>query len=169
MARCGFCGSTILFGGIAEHGLRFCDAKCHQDGFLLGVADKVPADVIAAHVAELHAGSCPKCGGPGPVDVHTSYRVWSALVMTSWQNLAAVSCRRCGNKARLKSACISAVAGWWGVPWGLVMTPIYVIRNLAGLGGGPPATNPSPQLEKVVRVALASRIVQQAQAASEPE
>src|SRR5262249_4991286 len=105
-------------------------------------------------VEQIHYGLCPKCSGPGPVDVHVSYRVWSVLIVTTWSNKPQISCRRCGVRSQLASAGVSAVVGWWGFPWGLVMTPVQVTRNIvaAARGGGP--TQPSAELERMVRLAM---------------
>jgi hypothetical protein len=51
------------------------------------------------------------------------------------------------------------VAGWWGFPWGLIMTPVQLGRNLIGALGGSEAAAPSPELEKMVRTMLAARAV----------
>ncbi len=160
MARCSYCGSSILFGGVSEGKLRFCNANCHRQGYLLALADQIPEDLMAEHLAEVHQGDCPKCGGPGPIDVHTSYSVWSALVLTSWRSNPQVCCRSCGIKAKLGGAVSSGVLGWWGFPWGLFVTPIQVVRNLAGVLSSPNPTVPSAQLENIVRVNLAARIVE---------
>jgi hypothetical protein len=32
----------------------------------------------------------------------------------------------------LRYSLVSAVFGWWGVPWGLILTPIVLFGNLAG-------------------------------------
>ena len=82
-------------------------------------------------------------------------QVWSALVLTSWKNEPQISCRSCGRKQQVLSLVISLVAGWWGFPWGLIMTPVQVIRNLRGIFGGPDPLQPSPQLEQAVRVSIA--------------
>lgn len=157
MAKCDYCGSTILFGGRREGALRFCNDKCQQEGILLAASQQVPAAVVQQHLWSVHQGSCPKCGGSGPVDVHTSHRVWSALVVTSWSSRPQVSCRSCGTKSQLADTVFSLVLGWWGLPWGFLMTPIQVGRNIAGVVGGPNPSQPSPQLEKILRLSMAAQ------------
>jgi hypothetical protein len=161
MAMCDYCGTTILFGGVRDGDLRFCNQQCHQNGYILNLADQIPEDILTQHVRQAHDGNCPKCQGPGPVDVHTSHTVWSALVMTSWRSRPQVCCRSCGAKSKLGALASSAVLGWWGFPWGLVMTPIQILRNAGGLLAGPDPTRPSAQLEKIVRVSLASQLAAQ--------
>ena len=164
MAKCGSCGSMILLGGVSAGAQRFCNQKCFQSWQAVAVSQQVPPEVIQKSVWEVHQGLCPKCHGMGPVDVHTAYRVWSALVLTSWKNESQISCRPCGRKQQVMSLVFSLVAGWWGFPWGLIMTPVQVIRNLRGIFGGPDPLKPSQQLEKAVRVTIARRALAAQQA-----
>jgi len=159
MARCSYCNSQILFGGVTDGEFRFCNATCHQKGFLLRAGSRIPEGVVAEHTRAVHDGQCPRCQGPGPVDVHTSYSVWSALVMTSWRNTPQVCCQGCGNKSRLAGLAKSLALGWWGFPWGVIMTPVQVARNAAGLVSPPDPLTPSKQLESMVRIHLAAQSV----------
>jgi hypothetical protein len=160
MAACGYCGTTILFGGTREGTLRFCNGECQQKGYVAVVAQQVPDDVVSQHVSRVHQGLCPKCGSHGPVDVHTSYRVWSALLMTSWSSRPHVACRSCGTKARLADALFSLLFGWWGFPWGFVMTPVQLCRNVAGMLRSPDGMRPSAQLVHLVRLNLAAHLIE---------
>src|SRR5208282_2398740 len=157
MANCDYGGSTILFGGRRQGDLRFCNDRCQRAGALISISRQIPEGLVQQKTWEVHRGLCPKCGGPGPVDVHTSHRVWSALLLTSWNSRLQMSCRSCGIKAQLIDAGFSLVLGWWGVPWGLVVTPIQIGRNLYGMAKGPDPSQPSAKLEKAVRIGIASR------------
>ena len=159
MAKCGYCNSTILFGGVQEGDLRFCNENCHQGGFRLTVASQVPDNVLEQQVWTIHQGTCPNCQGNGPIDVHTSHRVWSALVTTSWRSTPRVSCRSCGVKSQLGDTAFSLVLGWWGLPWGLVMTPVQVSRNLLAMARPPETSQPSAELTKLVRIEIAAQAV----------
>jgi hypothetical protein len=44
-------------------------------------------------VEEVHRSNCPRCSGPGPLDVYKAHQVWSALVLTSWSSRPALSCK----------------------------------------------------------------------------
>ena len=98
----------------------------------------------------LHQGNCPQCQGPGPVDIHTSHKVYSALAFTRWSSHPVMACRSCGRKQQLKHAIFSFALGWWGFPFGLVITPVQVIRNIGGMIGlgGPDPSTPSPALAR---------------------
>ena len=166
MGSCASCGQTILFGGKREGERRFCNDKCVAAGSVLRAADAIPESVISAQVWEVHNGRCPVCSGPGPVDVHESYRVWSGLIVTSYKTRLTVGCRRCGNRARLKDAGFSFVAGWWGFPWGLIWTPIQIVRNVTALLRAEDATAPSSRLAEMVRLQIAASAMHQPQQAA---
>lgn len=159
MAQCDACGTMILFGGVREGQRRYCNENCHLKGFLGAVGDQFPQGLLAKAVKEVHEWDCPKCGGPGPVDVHTSHTIWSAIVLTSFQSKPAVCCRNCGVKAMLGGLAFSGVLGWWGFPFGLIMTPVQIFRNLAGLVSAPDPFRPSAKLEDTIRLSIAANCV----------
>src|SRR6266700_798156 len=146
MAKCDYCGTGILFGGTRQGQLRFCSARCQQMGFVSNVAVQLPQDIVDRELRELHQGNCPVCSGRGPVDVHTSHQVWSALVLTRWVSKPKLCCRSCGRKSQLGNMAFSLVCGWWGFPWGLILTPVQITRNVIGMFGGPNPSRPSPML-----------------------
>ena len=156
MAKCDYCGSTIIFGGKQNGNLRFCNDRCLQEGSLAAIAHQVPDNVVEQAVWSAHQGHCPKCNGSGPVDVHVSHRVWSALVITSWRSQPQVSCRRCGIKSQCGDAAFSLLLGWWGIPWGLVMTPVQIGRNIVAMSRPPDPTKPSAQLDRIIRLNIAA-------------
>ena len=166
MAKCGYCSSRVIFGGVrTDAGTRFCNDKCYNGAMLLAVSDQIPSDVVNQQVQMVHQGLCPKCKGRGPIDVHTKFQVWSALLVTSWSNRPEVSCRACGVKNQVMSAISSLLFGWWGFPWGFIMTPVQITRNLIGMVKGPDDLRPSPMLEKMVRLSMASQLADQSQSA----
>ena len=161
MANCAACGQTIIFGGKRVAERRFCSDKCVAAGSFLSVADALPESMVSARVWEIHNGRCPVCTGAGPVDVHSSYRVWSGLIVTSHSTRLNVGCRRCGNRARLKDAGFSLLFGWWGFPWGLIWTPIQIGRNVTAMLRSEEDGTPSAELTQLVRLQIAAASVQQ--------
>jgi hypothetical protein len=157
MANCAYCGTSILFGGRRVGELRYCNATCQQRANLLAWSQQVPAPVVQQQVMSVHQGRCPQCSGPGPVDVHTSYRVFSALIITRWMNTPQVSCRSCGVKKQLIGVGYSLLLGWWGFPWGLIMTPVQIVRNISGMVSVQDPTRPSAQLERTLRVTIGAQ------------
>ncbi|HNQ88761.1 MAG TPA: hypothetical protein PKM73_09120 [Verrucomicrobiota bacterium] len=157
MAVCTYCATTVLFGGIRTAEGLFCNERCLQSHALLGQVERVYEDVVARKVAELHQGRCPRCGGPGPNDAHRAYRVRSLLFFSTWSNTPQVCCRACARRSQLAAIGYCLALGWWGLPWGLLMTPLQVWRNLRDLCARRDPTRPSRELEVIVRVGLAAK------------
>ncbi|MDB6128942.1 MAG: Zn-finger domain associated with topoisomerase type [Verrucomicrobiales bacterium] len=156
MSNCSYCGSKIILGGVRSFDLRFCNQKCAQSGALLNVSIHIPDEVVQSKVINIHKGSCPICTGPGPVDVHTSYAIWSAIVVSCWKNTPRISCVSCARKARIEDAIRCFFFGWWGFPNGIIRTPIQLGRNIVGLIKAKTTNPPSAHLEKFVRLSLVS-------------
>ncbi|MCI0363733.1 MAG: hypothetical protein L0219_07610 [Phycisphaerales bacterium] len=158
MAKCDYCSTTILFGGVRDGNARYCNQRCHQFGWLLARCNDLPDELVDEQVLNVHGGPCPRCKGPGPIDVHTAYRVWSLIVITATQNDPQVCCRSCGRKRQLGGFVFSLLAGWWGFPAGLIITPITLTRNVMAMFGGPSPDLPSTQLEQAVRMQIGAAI-----------
>ena len=155
MATCDNCGTTIVFGGKSGGGLRFCSDRCLSVGQLVIAARQVPADIAKKQTLAVFSGKCPRCKGKGPIDVRMSHSVWSAVFMTSWKSTPHLTCRSCGIKSQAIDAVSSALLGWWGVPWGLLVTPVQIGKNIAGMAKGD-GDAPSPELEREVRLRMAA-------------
>lgn len=163
MAKCKACGSTILVGGVRDGEARYCNEKCHGQGHLLETAAGIPEDLVRRQAMAIHAGACPKCGGSGPVDIHESFQIWSAFLITSWTTNRLTGCRRCGTRAKLTDLAASCLVGWWGIPWGIIMTPVQIARNISSLVRRQDPYSPSPKLARAVRLSLAADLLSQQQ------
>ena len=75
MAKCDYCNSTILLGGVSLGKLRFCNQKCYQDGFLLTTSQQVPADIVKQQVDQLHKGNVPSVTGAA---------LWTCILLTKY-------------------------------------------------------------------------------------
>lgn len=155
MTKCDYCGTAILFGGKRDANGRFCNQKCQGRGGLMALSRQMPESVVQEQVMKAHQGPCPKCQGPGPIDVHVAHKVWSALLLTQWSSTPQVSCRACGLKSQAAGAAFSMLLGWWGIPWGLLFTPIQIGRNVYGMTRAE-SLRPSAQLEKIIRMNIAA-------------
>ena len=160
MASCATCRKTILFGGRRDGALKYCDANCQARGNLARYVQQIPHDFLAQQTAAIFHGRCPKCQGPGPIDVHTSHRVWSFLLLTSWKSRPQISCRSCGRKRQALDALYSFFLGWWGIPWGLVMTPVQIGKNITGMFAGRSENEPSQELQQATGMIIASQMAQ---------
>ncbi len=133
LEKCKSCGSRILLGGYRVGSRTYCRSECVAADAQREAVRRVDDNLVMRHALEIRAGRCPECQGPGPVDLHTSYRVWSALLFTQWTSHPVLSCRGCGIKAKVVGVAFSGLLGWWGFPWGFLVTPFQVARNLVGL------------------------------------
>lgn len=160
MAKCDYCGTKIFLGGVKDQGYRFCNENCKYNGRALIAANQVPVEILDEQVRAIHQGMCPVCSGRGPVDVHTSHRVWSALLLTSWVSRPHICCVKCGRMEQIKDTLFSLFLGWWGFPWGLIVTPIQIIRNLVGMLIKPDSSQPSRQLRRLVLIHIGTSMMQ---------
>ncbi len=112
--------------------------------------DLAPSE-LDLEVDRVHRGNCPQCGGPGPVDLHSHYRVWSAFYMTRWMEQRILACAACARKAQRKSIGYCLLLGWWGIPWGLFMTPVQVVKNIRASVRAGKSTGPSKQMIEAIR------------------
>jgi len=156
MAACDYCNKNFNLFGVHENGYSFCSANCRNRAQeLLKSLDRFPPQEIESYIERVHAGPCAQCGGPGPVDLHHSYRIYSVILLTSWSTRNHFVCAACARKEELKSLGYSALLGWWGFPFGLVLTPVQIIRNIASLAGGADPQHASPRLRKILMLNLA--------------
>lgn len=158
MTKCGYCSSRIFIGGVTAGGQKFCNNKCHQSAYVLSLSRQVPANILAAKVEEVFRGSCPKCKSAGPVDVHKFHQVWSILVLTRWTSAQQLSCRSCAIKRQAGAAAFSLVCGWWGFPWGLILTPVQIGRNIAAMASSS-REQPSKDLHRMVLVGIGQQML----------
>jgi hypothetical protein len=63
--------------------------------------------------------------------------VVSFIVSTLRKPLQGIFCAACGRRQALMASAISAVAGWWGFPWGPIYTIEAIFQNAKG-GHEPP-------------------------------
>jgi len=168
MAKCSYCGETIIFGGKKDGKLVFCNQKCLEKGIVVRAGQQLPDELVREQVNAIFLGNCPKCQGHGPTDVHVSYRVWSAILFTSWGSRPQICCRTCAIKSKLIDATFCMLLGWWGLPWGLIITPIQFFRNIGGIIFSPDTNRPSDTLFSFIRAYMVSVYVREQQIQTSP-
>lgn len=155
MASCGYCDATILFGGVKMRGKVYCNEHCREADVTNEITATIPESHLEQALAEFREAPCPVCGSRGPVDMHTSYRVLSFIVLTQHAEIPRVSCRSCAGNAKIKDGLITFLFGWWGVPFGIVLTPVFLCRNIYGFLFPVSELEPSPQFREHVRLWIA--------------
>jgi hypothetical protein len=157
MATCANCNTFIVFGGKRLNNAVYCNDRCLQAGRLAEASNLVDPAVVRQQVESIFRGPCPKCSKQnGPVDIRKSHEVFSALVFTRWSTKMILSCKSCGSKKQVGAIFFSGLAGWWGFPWGLIMTPVQLVRNANELLSKN-VNAPSADLERVIRLQLGAQ------------
>lgn len=154
MHPCDFCKKTILFGGVQDGQFRFCGQDCAIQGKGLVDAFALPDALVDPILMTSHQAKCPRCNGPGPIDVHHYHSIWSIFILSRWVTKTRISCRPCGLKAQAFASVFSLIFGWWGFPWGIVITPLQIGKNLKLMLFPFSTLRPSKDFERVIRLTM---------------
>jgi hypothetical protein len=74
---------------------------------------------------------CPCCGSSAkPLNGTLTAEVQSYIILTRYNKKLKVACPDCLDKANNEAILTSTLLGWWGIPWGIVRTPLAIYRNL---------------------------------------
>lgn len=159
---CPTCGNSILFGGIKDGKKKYCSKRCYEADEINRVATTIPENDVEALAQNIHKGHCPKCNGTGPIDIHKSYSVYSILIYTKWQTNEHLLCKKCASKQQATDLVGSLLLGWWGIPFGLIVTPIIILMNTVAMFQDPGIKGPTKALNHRSRSILANREMEKA-------
>jgi hypothetical protein len=158
MAICDYCGTSYRGGAVKDGPYRYCTGLCCDRGkVLLGYLEKVPQEKIDSIIEQSHSGPCSSCGHSQTVDVYQSYRIWSALIYSRWENQSYVVCQDCARQRQWGDLMFCLAAGWWS-PHGFLITPFFVAFNILALVHRLDPALPSERFSKLVRMNLARRL-----------
>lgn len=143
--------------GIYWKDYTFCSGNCRREGEVLSALDDLPAGTLDAHIRQVCHGACPSCGKTTNLNLYPSHYVFSALIITQWRSKSLIACRQCGLKSQLLATLSSTLLGWWGVPWGLFVTPMQIFRNIAAISSSRKNVL-SPQLRSTLALNLARHL-----------
>jgi len=74
---------------------------------------------------------CPHCGTSGKrLNGTLVMETMSFLIITRHSKKLMIGCADCLDKRMMEANTMSALIGWWGVPWGLIRTPQTLISNI---------------------------------------
>ncbi len=85
---------------------------------------------VQEQVALIRSLPWPECGiRSAPLNAVLASRAISFVVMTSYDRTPYIGCIPCLERRRRKATLTSALAGWWGFPWGPVRTIQALVQN----------------------------------------
>ncbi|CAN5686167.1 hypothetical protein BH11PLA1_BH11PLA1_02290 [soil metagenome] len=154
MNHCPTCRNFVLFGGVKTPRGRCCNAACAASLPLVLNTAAIPEHVVLAELDEMARGPCPVCAQDRRINAHTTYWVWSMVIMTRFGSRTRVSCAVCARKQALLDIAGCTLAGWWGFPWGVVLTPLNISRNVLTMTRAGDST-PTPAFQTLMREQLA--------------
>jgi hypothetical protein len=83
--------------------------------------------------ARIEPIACSNCGKVTAQPRYVAFRhVVSFIFGTVRTPIQGIFCARCANSKALRATAVSAVAGWWGVPWGPIWTVLEGAKNALG-------------------------------------
>ena len=156
MSSCSYCQAIIEDEEWeTEDGQIFCSASCIAETRLRELREAMPTDLVLAEAKQMQMRDCPICGRHCQVDGQRHHYVYSFFLFSKWGSEDFEACTRCGlfTKAWTMLKCL--LMGWWAVPFGLPLTIIQVVRNLAEIRSAPKWQPPSETLQKAARNRLA--------------
>jgi hypothetical protein len=159
MKKCSHCSKRIAFGGESLGTEAYCNKRCLKAGLLAAADFYLTEDIIQSQIDTVHKGPCPKCQGEGPNDLQSHYLIWSIILLTSHKEVSEVCCKSCGIKKKVGGLAFSTLCGWWGFPFGLILTPVQMIRNIGSLFQMPKLNKVSKQLTENIRMHLGAEAV----------
>lgn len=92
---------------------------------------KYTIDEIETYSELLRGLPCPICGNTHKkLNGTTLHTVRSFILLTTYKAKPVVACPDCLDKKNKDAIISTALLGWWGVPWGILKTPVYIYRNI---------------------------------------
>ena len=168
--ECDFCGQPVRSSTVEDHGQKFCSIDCLQNARLMEASVDIPEQEILKHATEIRNGPCPAClRQEGGIELRKCYWVWSAVLFTRYGTSPKFCCKKCGTKANLLAIVSCSILGWWGFPFGLLLTPIYIISNVAAMFRKFDKSKPSEELIQTARLQLATALLGQHQHVAPPD
>lgn len=79
---------------------------------------------------KLRSLPCPVCGSTAAkLNGTILHTVKSFIFFSSFRKEPIIACPDCLDKKNQEAIVSTALLGWWGIPWGILKTPIYIYHN----------------------------------------
>ncbi len=155
-SRCDYCNNSAKNNPTLDGGQRFCSANCLQAARVNEAAVDLTKAEIEQAAVKIRSGPCPICGQTAtPVEVRSFHRVASFVVLTNYTRTSKICCLECAKKGSWEAFFSTLVMGWWGIPFGIFMTPAYLIANIGEMFEHRKMGEPSDDLLREAKYQLA--------------
>ena len=86
---------------------------------------------LERYADKLRTLPCPNCGQTEQkLNGTIAHSVMSFLIFTTYKAVPFIACPTCLDKKNNSAMISTVLLGWWGIPWGLLKTPVYIYRNI---------------------------------------
>jgi hypothetical protein len=86
---------------------------------------------LEIYAEKLRKIPCPVCNqSHKKLNGTIAYTVKSFLLFTSFGEKPIIACPECLDRENNNSITSTLLLGWWGLPWGILKTPVYIYRNM---------------------------------------
>ncbi len=87
---------------------------------------------LSSYASIIRHLDCPKCKKSQQyINGTMEYNIYSIIFLTYRSKKIKIACRDCLKKINNAALLKSMLAGWWGIPWGILLTPVYIYRNIS--------------------------------------
>lgn len=104
------------------------------DSDLIKIIDNQKKELTEAELNQLVTAvkktACPICEQSfSPLQAAEIQKIRSILLVTNYSSTPMITCENCISKEKNKQLILNFLLGWWGFPWGLIRTPIALVKH----------------------------------------
>ncbi|MFI5406154.1 MAG: hypothetical protein ACHQ1D_06530 [Nitrososphaerales archaeon] len=125
--------------GLTPEAIEIVKAEIQKRGLDQNIAKGVEAQNKTWTIQEVDAYcdiisklSCPTCGGTtARLNATITGEVMSFIIFTTYSKKLKIGCGNCLDNATTNALAKTILLGWWGIPWGLIRTPLAIALNFS--------------------------------------
>ncbi len=85
---------------------------------------------IEQYIQTIQSLPCPKCTLQFErLNASLIHKIRSFIFMTNYESKIYIACDTCISKEKNKQLLLNSLLGWWGFPWGLIKTPVFITKH----------------------------------------
>jgi hypothetical protein len=86
---------------------------------------------IDSYISLIRSQPCPVCSSTTqPLNAIVIGSVKSFIILTQYKKQLMIACPSCLQQANQRATSVTALMGWWGLPWGIIRTSQALFRNI---------------------------------------